>query len=121
MQNQICKYLAIQYPGVEYRTDKDGQYAKGGALWDKKRQSGKKGFPDVIIAKPNAKYGGLVIELKKEGIKVFKRDGTLRTDEHLSDQAWWLEWFKSLGCYSTFAVGFNEAKQIIDDYMTDLL
>ncbi len=121
MQNQLCKYLAMRYPGVEYRTDKDGQFAKGGALWDKARQMGKKGFPDMIIAKRSDKYGGLVLELKKEGVKVFKKDGTLKSDDHLKDQAWWLEWFKSLGCYTAFAVGFEEARNIIDNYMTDKL
>ena len=116
IQNEVCRYLQLAYPAVAYRTDKDGQYAKGGALWDKARQKGKKGFPDVVIAKSNGKYGGLVLELKNDGVQVYKKDGTLRSDEHLADQKWWLDWFASLGCYSSFAIGFDEARKYIDDY-----
>lgn len=121
VQNALCKYIALQYPDLEYRTDKDGQFAKGNALWDKGRQKGKKGFPDMIIARKSGKYNGLILELKKEGISVFKKDGTLRSDEHLKDQAWWLQWFRELGCYASFAIGFDEAKELIDNYFNQKL
>lgn len=104
-----------------FRTDKDGQFAKGNALWDKARQKGKKGFPDLIIADRIGGYNGLVIELKKEGISVFKKDGSLRSDAHLQDQSWWLEWFSFMGCYCKFAIGFDEAKEIIDNYFNKRL
>jgi hypothetical protein len=121
VQNQLCKYLDIRYPDVPYRTDKDGQFAKGGALWDKARQKGKKGFPDLIIPHRVGQYPGLVIELKRDGESVFKKNGDLRKDDHLADQAWWLEWFKGMGCYSSFAIGFDEGKEIIDKYLSGKL
>lgn len=104
-----------------FRTDKDGQFAKGSALWDKARQKGKRGFPDLIIANKIGAYNGLVIELKKEGISVFKKDGSLRSDEHLQDQSWWLAWFSDMGCYTRFAIGFDEAKEMIDNYFNNRL
>lgn len=116
VQNALIKYICVAYPKAVFRTDKDGQFAKGAALWDKAKQKGKKGFPDLIIANRTDKYNGLVIELKREGETVWKKDGTLRKDAHLEDQSWWLEWFRQMGCYACFAIGFDEAKTIVDNY-----
>lgn len=117
MTNAICKYLQLKYPKVEYRTDKDGNNASKTALWAKSAQKGKKGFPDLIIKQKNRKYNGLVIELKKEGVRVFKKDGSLRSDPHLQEQQEWLDWFSTLGCVATFAIGFDDAIQAIDCYL----
>ena len=121
VQNAIIKYICLQYPNAVFRTDKDGQFAKGSALWDKARQKGKKGFPDLIIADKIGVYNGLVIELKKEGISVYRKDGSLRKDDHLQDQSWWLSWFSQMGCYTSFAIGFEDAKGIIDNYFNNRL
>ena len=117
VQNALCKYMDIQYPHVKYRTDKDGQFAKGGALWDKARQKGERGFPDLIIREQVGEYKGLIIELKRDGETVWKKDGTLRKSGHLEEQFGWLEWFKSMGCYTDFAIGFDAGKDLIDRYL----
>ena len=120
-QIQFIKYAELQYPGIEFRVDKDGQFARGKALWSKAKQKGKKGFPDVVIPVPRGTYTGLVIEMKRSGEAVYKKDGGLRKDDHLEDQQWWLNWFKSCGCHAVFCIGFDEAKQVLDNYMREKL
>lgn len=117
MTNAICKFLSLQYPNVEYRTDKDGQNASKTALWAKGKQKGKTGFPDLIVKEKRKGFGGLVLELKRDGEVVYKKDGTLRAGEHLKEQAEWLKWFSELGCKSQFSIGFDETIRVINNYL----
>lgn len=61
-------------------------------------------------------YNGLLIELKKEGTRLKKKDGSWATD-HIAEQAGMLEMLESRGYKAVFAVGFDEAKSIIDEYL----
>jgi hypothetical protein len=70
----------------------------------------------MFIAKMMHGKGGLFIELKREGTKLKKKDGTWLTS-HLAEQAEMLEKLRSEGYEATFAVGFDEAKEIIDNYL----
>lgn len=70
---------------------------------------------------------GLFIELKKEGEKLFpgpratrrylSKDGITYKTEHLMEQANTLFDLRDLGYCAEFAVGFDEAKRIIDNYL----
>lgn len=117
MTNAICKFLHQFYPDVEWRTDKDGNFASRTALWAKGAQKGKKGFPDLIIKEKRKGYKGLVLELKKDGVRVFKQDGTLYKDEHLEEQKEWLEWFEDMGCKTGFSVGLQQTIRTINEYL----
>lgn len=119
LQTRICNYLRMNYPKVEFRTDKDGQFAYRSQLRYKKAHAGKRGFPDIIISEPNKEYKGLVIELKREGAKIFRMDGSIRKNWHLEDQQYWLDWFKTLGCYSTFSIGYDQTVDIINKYLNN--
>jgi hypothetical protein len=59
---------------------------------------------------------GLMIELKKQGTRLKKKDGTWAS-EHLAEQNEVLNALQKKGYAAYFAVGFEEAKQIIDDYL----
>lgn len=61
-------------------------------------------------------YHGLMIELKKTGEKIVKKDGTYKTD-HLKEQAEVLSKLQAQGYYAVFAIGFEQAKNIICQYM----
>ena len=63
------------------------------------------------------KKAGLMIELKKEGTRIFKKDGTLVADEHIREQFDMLAELRNRGYAAEFACGFDEAKKLIDDYM----
>lgn len=76
-------------------------------------------------------YSGLFIELKREGAKlkrdkdankINKGDHKIRKagdwfDQHIEEQATMLEELSRKGYCATFAVGFDEAKNIIDQYL----
>lgn len=70
---------------------------------------------DYIISDFSVKYG-LFLELKKEGTRLKKKNGDWAT-EHIAEQAEVLEKLRQRGYCAEFAVGFDEAKRIIDEYL----
>lgn len=63
------------------------------------------------------KYAGLMIELKRPGTRIYKKDGTLVADQHIREQFDVLEQLRKRGYVAEFACGFDEAKKIIDGYL----
>ncbi len=59
---------------------------------------------------------GLFLELKKDGTRLKKKNGEWAT-EHIAEQAKILEELRQRGYCAEFAVGLNEAKEIIDSYL----
>lgn len=59
---------------------------------------------------------GLFIELKKEGTRLKKKNGEWAT-EHIAEQAKVLNDLRERGYCAEFAVGFDEAKAIVDKYL----
>lgn len=134
LYEQIARYLQLQYPNVIYRFDiaadlklTPGQAAKH------KRLHPERGYPDLFIAKPKevkvktalgggyilveAKtLSGLYLEIKTESNSPYKKDGTLKKDQHLEEQAKMLEKLRARGYRAEFGVGFEGCKQIIDEY-----
>ena len=127
---RIARYLQENYPGVVYRFDiaADLKLTKGQAAKFKVLHP-ERGYPDLFIAKPKDGtinmdtagnpnyYAGLYLELKAEGNSPFKKDGTLKKDQHLEEQQAMLERLRYHGYKAMFATGFDEAKEIIDDYL----
>lgn len=123
----IADYLRYQYPTVIYRFDlaADLKLTMGQASKHKRLQR-YRGYPDLFIAEPKAILrsdgndyikGGLYLEIKKAGTRIFKQDGTLVSDEHIREQYDMLEQLRRRGYAANFACGFNEAKALIDRYM----
>ena len=78
----IADYLRYQYPTVIYRFDlaADLKLTMGQASKHKRLQR-YRGYPDLFIAEPSGAYHGLYLEIKKDGVRIFKQDGTLVSDE----------------------------------------
>ena len=74
-------------------------------------------IPDMIILKPNGEYHGLILELKSEDSSPYLKDGSLSKGQHIQEQNQTLTALLNIGYYAVFAVGFDNAKKIIDDYM----
>lgn len=131
---KIAQYLQNNYPKAIYRFDiaadlklTQGQAAKF------KRLHPTRGYPDLFIAHPVIKahrdkdgmikitktdsYAGLYLELKADGNSPFKKDGTLKKDQHLQEQWEMLGALTLRGYKAEFATGFDEAKKIIDEYL----
>lgn len=134
LYEQIAQYLQLQYPSIIYRFDiaADLKLTMGQAV-KLKRLHPERGYPDLFIAEPiNIKVktalggdyslveiktlGGLYLEIKKDGEKLNKKDGSWRTP-HIAEQAGMLENLRARGYKAEFGVGFDECKQIIDNYL----
>ena len=133
LYEQIARYLQQQYPDVIYRFDlaadiklTPGQAAKHHILHPKR------GYPDLLIAESsenvNSKdwngivrewgfYFGLYLEIKTESNSPYKKDGILKKDQHLEEQAEMLEKLRARGYKAEFGVGFEGCKKIIDEYL----
>lgn len=122
LYKQIAQYLQLQYPGVIYRFDlaADMKLTAGQASRHKALHP-HRGYPDLFIASARTigdrYYHGLFLELKREGTRILKKDGTLVADQHIREQHALLVELERRGYAARFAVGFDQAKQIIDEYL----
>lgn len=133
LQTMVADYLRLQYPEVIFHSD-FGSGVKltiGQATKQKRQNGGRRAWPDMFIAEPKLagwyryKDGwknetvvrhGLFLELKKEGTRLKKKNGDWAT-EHIAEQADLLDRLRFRSYEAQFAVGFDEAKKIIDDYL----
>ena len=128
LYEQIARYLQLQYPDVIYRFDlaADLKLTMGQAA-KHKRLHPERGYPDLFIAESSANiwdspvrewgfYFGLYIEIKKDGEKLTKKDGSWRTP-HITKQAEMLEKLRERGYKAEFGIGFEGCKKIIDEYL----
>jgi hypothetical protein len=119
LHEQITQYLRLQYSAVLFRTD----YAAGikmtiGQAGRHKRLQSGRAWPDLFVAEPRRDFSGLFLELKREGTRVWLKDGkTLVADPHIREQAAVLQGLVDRGYFATFAVGFDEAKLVVDRYL----
>lgn len=123
VQFAVVNYLRLKYPKIKFLAN----YLSGARLpiyLAKKAkilgQAGQ-GTPDLFIFFNNGKYSSLAIELKAPGKNPFKKDGLLKSDEHLIKQNAYICYLNSIGFYATFCVGVDEAIKIIDRYMQNEL
>jgi hypothetical protein len=116
---QICKdiaiYLRLQYPKVIFHFDLAGLNLSRAQAGMMKAIQGGRGWPDLFIAEPNSNFKGLFIEVKQEGTKLYKKDGKCSTP-HIQEQEDCVDNLRSNEYAATFACGFDEAKEIIDNY-----
>lgn len=129
LQQQVADYLRLQYPKVIFHSDfgSGTKLTMGQAVRQKRLNGGRRAWPDMFIAEPIEvdfgqpswrRYAGLFIELKKAGTRIVKvRKPDEWASDHIAEQADLLRKLRSKGYIAEFAVGFDEAKRIIDDYM----
>lgn len=116
LHEAVCNYIRLQYPNILFNSDMSGiKLTMGQAIKAKKLRSSK-GFPDLVIYEPINGFNGLFLELKREGEQLFRKDGTFKTD-HLKEQGEILKQLSLRGYIAMFAVGFEQAKYIIDAYL----
>lgn len=113
----VSRYLGLQYPKIVYHFDYAGLNLTKAQAGKMKAIQGGRGFPDLFIAEPRGIYKGLFLELKAEGTNIFKRDGETFATPHIAEQSAMIDALSRRGYASSFAVGFDEAKQLIDAYL----
>jgi len=111
---QVCAYLKAQYPHVIFTSEASGLRLTIGQAKKMKALRSSSGLPDLWVMEPSTNYHGLFIELKAEG--VLKRNGRFKTD-HIKEQGEVMERLNKKGYYAQFAIGFEHAKSIIDEYL----
>lgn len=118
LQVQVAQYIRLQYPKVLFHSDYGSgiKLTKGQAIKQKRQNGGLRGWPDMFIAEPRNGMHGLFIELKKSGTRLKKKDGSWASS-HLEEQNVMLNELGKRGYAAYFAVGYDEAKDIIDDYL----
>jgi len=124
LEEMVAKYLLVAYPRVMFHFDlgAGGKKTKFQAIRAKKLH-GKwsKGYPDLFIAVANKYYSGLFIELKADGSGPYRMDGKIKKNEHLENQDRVHQKLRDDGYEAVFATGFNEAKEVIENYMECVL
>lgn len=144
LQEQVADYLRLQYPDVMFHSDFGSgiKLTPGQAVKQKRQNGGRRAWPDMFIAEPTFSvmqiggkpprkarfkervpvdlvaeiFGGFFLELKKDGTRLKKKNGEWVT-EHIAEQAKVLEKLRQRGYCAEFAVGFEEAKRMIDEYL----
>lgn len=117
LSKAVSKYLKVQYPNVVFTCDASGVRLTIGQATLLKAQRSVHKIPDMIILKPNTEYHGLILELKSKDSSPYLKNGTLSTGKHIQEQNQTLSILSSNGYCAVFAVGFDNAKKIIDNYM----
>jgi len=113
---QICNYLSTYYHNVLFTTDLSGVKLSMGTAKKVKNLKSCRGFPDLFILQPNKNFKGLFIELKRSGEKLFKKDGSYKS-EHLQEQSEVIKRLNDLGYLATFCIGSDSAIDVIDNYL----
>ncbi len=117
-QCQLADWLHAQYPNLLWTASAGGMRTSIGTARKMKRMGYSKGTPDIFIAEPRRILKGerdniyvshgLFVELKKE------RGGRVSPDQRR-----WLNELRIRGYIAEVAHGFNEAKIIIQKYLTN--
>ena len=127
---RVCDYLRKNYPDVLFRTDFSSgmKMTPWQAAKHKKFQKGR-AWPDLFIAESgvvrfkegnliiNLRKNGMFLELKADGVKLYKKDGTLRKNKHIEEQAEMLEKLRNENYYAEFAIGYKDAIEQIREYL----
>lgn len=117
IRQRVCLYLKTHYPDAIFRSDFASglKLSIGQATLHKSLQSSR-AWPDLVIYEPHHGYQGLCVELKRDGVTIFKKDGYMRADEHLQEQAAMLAALRRRGYRAEFAVGYDAAVALIVEY-----
>lgn len=118
IQLAVCAHIRAEYPDVIFFSD----FAAGLRLpiWLaslRKQMASGRGIPDLMIDCKQGDYGGLRLELKQEGERIYLKDGSVSKEKHTQEQYKVLEALRKQGYCAEFAVGLEQALGIVDWYM----
>lgn len=106
IQFHVIRYVNFAYPDMLYCASAGGVRTGFKQAVKMKRTGYVKGFPDMMFLEPVGKHLGLFIELKTE-------KGVLS-----KEQKDWLKQLNKRGYLACCCYGFDDAKEVIDKYMS---
>ncbi len=117
LQKNIITWLKHQYPDVFFISDTVAsiKLTPQQQIRNKAIQCQKFSCMDLMIFEPVGKYHGLCIELKTE--TPFKKDGTIKSNDHLKKQWDSICEMKSKGYYACFSWDFLSTIKLIKNYL----
>ena len=112
-QAAVCRYLQTVYPDVLFWSTPNGSYLAGNtgqraAQINKLKRTGLlPGVSDLIIFEPRGQHSAMFLEMKRnKGGKVSE------------NQEWFLSQVEQRKGFGAVANGFDEARQLIDTYLS---
>jgi len=118
LHKAVCNYIKHQYPNVIFTSEQSGlRLPVGVAKYLKATRNPPRGLPDVWILHPNKHFHGLLLELKTSKDEVYRKDGTIRQNEHIQEQQAVITQLIKLGYLAQFVFGFDHAKKVVDYYL----
>ena len=122
VQLLVSRYLKKYHPDISFHSD----YAAGLHLTinqakKRKAMNSERGWSDMFIAYPSRDYHGLFLELKKDNVSIYvkqgPRKGQLVADEQVQIEAQFLERMNKLGYLGRFCVGYEASIKLIEWYL----
>jgi len=120
LQVAVVTYLKLKYKAL-YCASLGGAYQKYKSQRMKSKRTGYvAGTPDLFIYEPRGCYHGLAIELKAVGKSPYKKNGHYKKvydvggERH--NQVEWIDRLSDRGYKAEFCTGFDNAKEVIDNY-----
>lgn len=127
LQVAVANHLATRYPNVLFHSDFGSgvKLTARQAAVQSRQNAGRRGWPDLFIAASRRLFPesekwicGLFIELKAEGVRIYKRNGDYAS-KHIAEQGKVLNALLEEGYLGVFCCGFDEAVKAIDYYLSD--
>ncbi len=118
IQIKLARYLNSYEETIDFYCDwASGAYLTAGQNRARMSMASRNGWVDIFIAEPRNGYHGLYIELKKEGTRVYLKNGLLSSNPQIIKENDFLERQRAKGYKAGFAIGYEHAKRIIDKYL----
>jgi hypothetical protein len=114
-QMMLVQYIRYQYSKILFKCDLAGVRLSIGQAVKQKKLGNNKAYPDLFFPEPRGEYHGLFIELKRKGTRLLKKNGEY-VNEHIQEQAEMCYKLREKGYVACIAVGFDQAKEVIDNY-----
>lgn len=117
LQLHLCRYVQTKYPDVIFWSDGSGLKLTPGQARKAAGMRSGAGVPDFFIAEARGSYFGFFLELKREGTVIWLKNREVTKDPHIRQQMKMLWELGTRGFYANFGVGYDEAIQLVDQYM----
>ena len=127
---KVCDYLRKNYPDVLFRTDfSSGMKMSPGQAAKHKKFQKSRAWPDLFIAESgivefkedgliaHLRKNGMFLELKADGVKLYKKNGEMVANKHYREQAEMLKKLRNGNYYAEFAIGYKDAIEQIHEYL----
>lgn len=117
IHEEACKYIRLKYPDAMFNSDMSGFKLPIGLANKAKKLRSTRGYPDLTIYEARKGHFACFIEIKREGITIYKKDSSIVKNEHIQEQARVHQELRGRGYYAGFAVGMDEVIKVIDWYL----